>query len=157
MARSSTDPRQIESSAQNAVEPFERTGESPYDVQHHLQKMMQDLVGIVRREPEMQQALDELSQLEQRANQVAVMGNREYNGGWHTALDLPNLLTVSKMITRAAMERKESRGAHFREDYPSKNDEEGRSNIVIRQSGSGEMQVTREPLKPLPDGAKAGD
>ena len=146
----STDPRQLESSAQNAVEPFERTGESPFDVQHHLQEMMQNLVGIVRREPDMQQAWHELSQMEQRANQVAVLGNREYNGGWHTALDLPNLITVSRMVTRAALERKESRGAHFREDYPLKSEEEGRSNIVIRQGDSGEMEVAREPLKPLP-------
>ena len=99
-------------------EPFERTGESPYQVQHDLQDMMQDLVGIVRREEEMEQALDGILKLRERAKHVAVRGNREYNPGWHTALDLNNLLTVSEAVTRAALERKESRGAHFRDDYP---------------------------------------
>ena len=90
-----------------------------------LQDMMQDLVGIVRREEEMQRALEELRDLGERAGKVAVTGNREYNGGWHTALDLHNLLTVSEIITRAAIERKESRGAHFRDDYPQKDDTMG--------------------------------
>ncbi len=89
-------------------------------MQHDLQDMMQDLVGIVRREDEMQQALDEhRGSCSERAEHVAVAGNREYNPGWHTALDLHNLLTVSEAITRAALERKESRGAHFRDDYPA--------------------------------------
>ena len=112
--------------------------------------MMQDLVGIVRREDEMQRSLDGLQLLQQRAAAVSVPGNREYNAGWHTALDLHHLLSVSEMITRAALVRKESRGAHFRDDYPAKNEEHGRCNIVVRGGASGEMQVIREPLKDLP-------
>ncbi len=144
------DPDQVERSARDALEPFERTGEGPYHVQQDLQELMQDLVGIVRREEEMQRALVRLQQLKERANKVAVVGNREYNGGWHTALDLHNLISVSEMITRAAIERKESRGAHFREDYPSKNDAVGKCNIIVRRNGSGEMEVKREPLKEMP-------
>jgi succinate dehydrogenase / fumarate reductase flavoprotein subunit len=143
-------PDQIEPIARRAVEPFERTGENPYQVQYDLQELMQDLVGIVRQEEEMQRALVELRRFEERANRVAVIGNREYNGGWHTALDLHHLLTVSEIIARAAIERKESRGAHFREDYPSKNDAVGRCNIIVRRNPSGEMQIIREPLQELP-------
>jgi succinate dehydrogenase / fumarate reductase, flavoprotein subunit len=147
-------PDQIEATACRAVEPFERTGENPYQVQYDLQELMQDLVGIVRQEEEMQRALVELRRFEERANRVAVIGNREYNGGWHTALDLHHLLTVSEIIARAAIERKESRGAHFREDYPSKNDAVGRCNIIVRRTPSGEMQIVREPLQELPSELK---
>jgi succinate dehydrogenase / fumarate reductase flavoprotein subunit len=94
----------------------------------------------------MQEALHEIAKLQEQARRVSVYGNREYNGGWHTALDLPNLLTVSEAITRAAIERKESRGAHFRDDYPDKSEECAKFNIIIRQGPDGEMQVTREPL-----------
>ena len=125
---------QIDAAAQAAIEPFGRTGESPYQVQHDLQRMMQDLVGIVRRAEEMERALEELRALGERARKVAVTGNREYNDGWHTALDLHNLLTVSELITRAANQRKESRGAHFRDDYPQKDDSIGRCNIVVRRN-----------------------
>ncbi|HEY3938663.1 MAG TPA: fumarate reductase/succinate dehydrogenase flavoprotein subunit [Bryobacteraceae bacterium] len=146
--------QQLEAIARGALEPFDRSGEGPYQVQQSLQEMMHELVGIVRRDSEMRRALDELRELTRRADHVAVIGNREYNGGWHTALDLPHLLTVSEIITRAAIERKESRGAHFREDYPTKNDQEGSSTVVVRQDGSGGMQVTREPLKQVPAGLK---
>ncbi|MBV9303009.1 MAG: fumarate reductase/succinate dehydrogenase flavoprotein subunit [Acidobacteriaceae bacterium] len=146
----SVDPQQIDAAAQRALEPFNRTGESPFQVQQDLQELMQNLAGIVRREEEMQHALIELRRLEERANRVAVAGNREYNGGWHTALDLRNLITVSEIITRAGIERKESRGAHFREDFPSKNDAVGRCNIIVRRDVSGEMQVIREPLAEMP-------
>jgi succinate dehydrogenase / fumarate reductase flavoprotein subunit len=145
-----TDSEQIDAAARQAIAPFERSGESPYQVQYDLQDLMQNLVGICRREDEMRRALAELHDLEQRADKVAVVGNREYNGGWHTALDLHNLLIVSEMITRAALERRESRGAHFRDDYPAKNDAEGKCNIVVRRSATGEMQVLREPLRELP-------
>ncbi len=141
---------QVEASVQRALAPFERTGENPYRVQHDLQELMQDLVGIVRREEEMQEALVRLRELEQRADRVAVTGNREYNGGWHTALDLQNLLTVSEIITRAAIERKESRGAQFREDFPSKDEKNGRCTIAVRRVNSGQMEVSREPLPEMP-------
>jgi succinate dehydrogenase / fumarate reductase flavoprotein subunit len=143
-------PEQVEDAARRALQPFERTGESPYHVQQSLQEMMQDLVGIVRCEEEMRRALTALDQLAKRAEDVSVAGNREYNGGWHTALDLSHLLTVSQIVTQAALARKESRGAHFREDYPSKNPEEGRTSVLIRLNEYGETELLREPLKEMP-------
>ena len=112
--------------------------------------MMQDLVGIVRTEPEMERALEGIDQLKERARRVGVGGNREYNPGWHTALDLANLLTVSEAITRAAIERKESRGGHFRDDFPEKDPAAGKFNVVIRKGQHGEMRLTREPITEMP-------
>jgi len=119
-------------------------------VQHALQEMMQDLVGIVRQEKEMLEALEGIRQLKARAERIGVAGNREYNPGWHTAIDLNNLLTVSEMVTKAALERKESRGAHFRDDYPTKDDKFGSFNIAICKSATGEMQIVREPIPAMP-------
>jgi len=131
-----------------ALEPFGRQGgvEGPYQVEHDLQTMMQELVGIVRREEEMRRALDGLKALRDRAQKVSVSGNREYNPGWHTALDLKNLLTVSEIVARAALERKESRGGHFRDDFPDKDPAYAKFNIIVRRGSAGEMQVTREPI-----------
>ena len=111
---------------------------------------MQDLVGIVRQEGEMHQALDKIAALRARAVQVSVAGNREYNPGWHTALDLDNLLTVSEAITRSAIERKESRGGHFRDDYPQKDPKAQRYNIVTRRASDGTMVIDRVDIPPLP-------
>ncbi|MFL6275127.1 MAG: fumarate reductase/succinate dehydrogenase flavoprotein subunit [Blastocatellia bacterium] len=144
---------QVEAVARRALAPFERaatTGEGPYQIQHELQEMMQDLVGIVRREDEMLKALDGIGTLKQRAEEVGATGNREYNPGWHTALDLESLLTVSEAITRAAIERKESRGAQFRDDYPGKDEEFGKLNIIIQKGGDGEMQVIRRTTPEMP-------
>ena len=146
---------QVEETARRALEPFNRnlggTGyEGPYQVQYDLQEMMQDLVGIVRREDEMQRALDGLKQLWERARRVGITGHRDFNPGWHTALDLPNLLTVSEAIARAAIERKESRGAHFRDDCPDKNPAFSKVSMVLRKGNDGAMQVTREPLPEMP-------
>jgi succinate dehydrogenase / fumarate reductase, flavoprotein subunit len=139
-----------------ALEPFAREGaEGPYQVQHDLQETMQDLVGIVRREDEMQRALDAIGALKARAARVGVSGHREYNPGWHTALDLPNLLTVSEAITRAALERRESRGGHFRDDHPEKSPAYGAFNIVVRKDGDGAMRVERRPIPPMPDELEA--
>ena len=141
---------QIEAIARQSLEPFERTGgESPYQVQHDLQDMMQDLVGIVRREEEMERGLEGVLKLKGRAGKVFAGGNREYNPGWHTALDLDHLLTVSEAIARAALERKESRGAHFRDDYPEKDESFGTFNLIVRKGADGEMRVSREPLPPM--------
>jgi succinate dehydrogenase / fumarate reductase flavoprotein subunit len=149
------DEREIADFAKKALEPFERTeGDNPYQVQYDLQEMMQDLVGIVRKEGELQKAMDELKKLWQRSYKVRVIGNREYNNGWHTALDLQNLLTVSEAITRAAVERKESRGAHFREDYPAKDEKAGKFNLIISKGEEGQMQVKREPLREVRDDLK---
>ncbi|MEX2284267.1 MAG: fumarate reductase/succinate dehydrogenase flavoprotein subunit [Gemmatimonadota bacterium] len=145
------DATQVEQAARAALEPFDRTGgEGPYQIQHDLQLMMQDLVGIVRLEDEMKRALEGIAQLNQRAARAFAPGNREYNPGWHTALDLGNLLTVSEAITRAALERKESRGAHFRDDYPAKSPEAAKFNLVIVKGADGQMQVVRRPVVPVP-------
>jgi succinate dehydrogenase / fumarate reductase flavoprotein subunit len=145
------DNAQIDAAAKAALEPFDRQGgEGPYKVQEDLQATMQKLVGIVRLEGEMQEALGELHKLKQRATKVGVAGNREYNPGWHTALDLNNLMIVSEAITRCAIERKESRGGHFREDHPAKIDSFAQFNHVVSKGPSGEMQLRREPIKPLP-------
>jgi succinate dehydrogenase / fumarate reductase flavoprotein subunit len=141
---------QVEEAARRAVAPFERgaAGENPFTVQSDLQEMMQDLVGIVRREDEMQRALDMIAKLKARAAKAGGAGNREYNTGWHTALDLDNLLTVSEIIARAALERKESRGAHFRDDYPAKTDEWGKYNLRVSKAADGSVKVERTPVLP---------
>jgi len=110
---------------------------------------MQDLVGIVRQEQEMLQAQERIRELIAATARVSVDGNRQYNSGWHTALDLPNLLTVSEMITQSALERKESRGAHFRDDFPVKDEKFGTFNIVVRKGADGAMQFAREPVAPV--------
>jgi succinate dehydrogenase / fumarate reductase flavoprotein subunit len=150
------DTQQADAIVRVALEPFDRAGggEGPYQVEHDLQTMMQALVGIVRREDEMRRALEALKTLKERARKVSVTGNREYNPGWHTALDLQNLLTVSEIVARAALERKESRGGHFRDDFPEKDPSYGKFNIVIRRGANGEMQVTREPIPEMREDLK---
>jgi succinate dehydrogenase / fumarate reductase flavoprotein subunit len=138
--------------AQEAVAPFARSGgENPYEIQGDLQELMQDNVGIVRTESEMQLALEQLEKLKERANRSGVVGHREFNPGWHTALDLKNLLTASEAITRAALERKESRGAQFREDYPNKEEQFGKVNTMISKEDDGSMRIRLEPLPEMPD------
>jgi succinate dehydrogenase / fumarate reductase flavoprotein subunit len=147
---------QVEAAAREALEPFDRgastggSAEGPYQVQYDLQSMMQELVGIVRREDEMRRALDGLGKLYERGRQVAVHGHREYNPGWHTAIDLKHLLTVSEAITRAAIDRKESRGGHFREDFPDKNPADGKMNIILRKNSDGAMNLRRETIPEIP-------
>jgi succinate dehydrogenase / fumarate reductase flavoprotein subunit len=153
------DGAQVEEQAKRLVAPFERNGhaggEGPYAIQHELQAMMQDLVGIVRKGPEMERALEGIARLRERAAKVSVPGNREYNPGWHTALDLPNLLTVSEAITRAALERKESRGAQFRDDHPGKEEAFSRINVVISRGADGGMQVSHRPVPEMTPEQKA--
>ena len=149
----------VDEAAQKALEPFGRGAAGPstegaYQVQHALQEMMQELVGIVRREEEMQQALEGLNGLRQRAARVSVPGNREYNPGWHTALDLQNLLTVAEAVTRSAIERKESRGGHFRDDYPDKDPAFATFNTVVRRADDGAMIVERKPIIDMRDDLK---
>ena len=146
----------IEEAAREALEPFDRAakgggnGEGPYQVQTDLQEMMQNLVGIVRREDEMMRAVDGLNTLWKRSQNVTVHGHREYNPGWHTAIDLKHLLTVSEAITRSAVERKESRGGHFRDDFPNKSATDGKISIVIDKAPDGSMRVRREPIPEMP-------
>jgi succinate dehydrogenase / fumarate reductase flavoprotein subunit len=151
------DEAEIQATASAALSPFDRgpSGENPYQIQYDLQEAMQDLVGIVRVESEMQQALDAIGQLRARAGRAGIAGNREYNNGWHTTIDLGNMMIVSEAITRAALLRKESRGAQFREDFPGKDPEWGKYNIVIRRGAESEMLVEKRAVTPMPDELKA--
>jgi succinate dehydrogenase / fumarate reductase flavoprotein subunit len=150
-AHGTIDKDKIDSYAREALKPFENShGENPYSVQRDLQEVMQHNVGIVRDESEMLSALDHLKSFWDRATHIGVTGNRDFNPGWHTALDLKNLLAVSEAITRAALKRKESRGAQFREDYPEKDERFAKVNTVIRKAADGSMEVRLEPLREMP-------
>ena len=149
------DPAALENAAREALRPFETEhGENAYTVQRDLQETMQHNVGIVRDESEMQAALEHLKIFWERARHVGVIGTRDFNPGWHTALDLKNLLTVSEAITRSAIERKESRGAQFREDYPEKNDEFAKVSTVVQKGADGGMEIRRAPIPEMPDQLK---
>jgi succinate dehydrogenase / fumarate reductase flavoprotein subunit len=117
--------------------------------------MMQEKVGIIRSPELIKEALEEIAELRHRADAVVVEGNREYNPGWHTALDLHNLLTVSEGIARAALAREESRGAHTRQDFTEKDPEWGGVNLIMVKGKDGAMQVRREPTTPLRPDLKA--
>jgi succinate dehydrogenase / fumarate reductase flavoprotein subunit len=151
------DNEQLQAIARTALQPFDRgaSGENPYQIQYDLQESMQDLVGIVRTETEMQQALIKIEALLGRAEHVGITGHRQYNNGWHTAIDLGSLLLVSEAITRAAIMRKESRGAQFREDFPSKDPEWGKHNIIVKRGAEGEMLVEKRALPAMPDELQA--
>jgi len=154
----SIDEQHLQSTATAALEPFERgpSGENPYQIQYDLQDTMQDLVGIVRTESEMEQALDKITQFDERAERIGITGNREYNNGWHTSFDIPNMLLVSEAVTHAAILRKESRGAQFREDFPNKDPEWGKYNIVVKQGAAeGEMHIDKRAIAPMPEELKA--
>ena len=147
---------QIAEVSRIALEPFDRSddaegAENAFGIQQDLQELMQDQVGIVRNERDLQDALGQIVRLRDRAGRVAVSGNREYNPGWHTALDLRNLLTFSEAIARAALEREESRGAHTRLDHPEKDKAFGAVNIVIRKGSDGGLSVSSEPIATIPD------
>jgi succinate dehydrogenase / fumarate reductase flavoprotein subunit len=149
-----TDDGRVAEIMREILAPFERTGgENPYSIQRDLQEMMQSLVGIIRTEPELKEAVQRLEALKDRARRVRVEGGRVYNPGWHLALDLASLLTVSEATTLAALERRESRGGHTREDYPKTDGHFAKVNVVIRQS-DGRMTVTQEPLPPMPEELK---
>jgi succinate dehydrogenase / fumarate reductase, flavoprotein subunit len=146
------DERQVDGYAEEALKPFENSaGENPYSVQRDLQELMQHNVGIVRQEGEMLEAIERVKTLWERASRVGITGNRDFNPGWHTALDLKNLLTISEAIARAALERKESRGAQFRDDYPEKDERFSKVNTIIRKTADGTMDVQLAPLPEMPD------
>jgi succinate dehydrogenase / fumarate reductase flavoprotein subunit len=143
------DDGQIEESTRWALSFIDEPAgdENPYKVQQDLQEMMQDLVGIVRKEDEMVRALEGLAKLKDRARRVRAPINREYNPGWHTCMDLNNLMTVSEAITLAAIERKESRGGQFRDDYQRKDNKNyGKVNTVIWKGPDGQMRLRFEPI-----------
>jgi succinate dehydrogenase / fumarate reductase flavoprotein subunit len=149
------DSAQVESIARAMLQPFDRSGgENPYAIQADLQETMQNLVGIIRTEAEMRQALTTIETLKERAKKVRVDGGRVYNPGWHVALDLASLLTVAECTTLAALERKESRGGHTRDDHPYTDDAWGKVNVALRLR-NGAVQVTREPLPEMPAELKA--
>jgi succinate dehydrogenase / fumarate reductase flavoprotein subunit len=148
-------PHQVDEIARAAVAPLEREGgPRPYDIQYELQDFMQNLVGIVRNQKDMELAIEKLADMKRRVAGVSAGGNREYNPGWHTAIDLRNLLTVAEAIAISAIDRKESRGAHFREDYPDKVASEGTYNHTIRMATDGSMELQREPLPPMTEEMK---
>jgi succinate dehydrogenase / fumarate reductase flavoprotein subunit len=148
-------PQQVEEIARWALSPLEREGgPRPYDIQYELQDLMQSMVGIVRNDKDMTSALEKIQDLKKRAETVSAGGNREYNPGWHTAIDLRNLLTVAEAVALSAHDRKESRGAHFREDYPEKSASEGTYNHTIRRGAGGGMDLDRAPLIPMTDEMK---
>jgi len=148
------DPGQIEAATSLMLAPFEGDGtENPYTIHADLETCMQNLVGIIRTESELVQALDELAHLKDRLTRVTVQGNRQYNPGWHLALDLHHMLTVAESITRSAIERKESRGGHTRDDYPGVDPAFGKVNVVTRRK-AGEIGVCQEPLPEIPEELK---
>jgi len=155
-AKSAPAPRvndaEVNAAAAAALAPLERSGgESAYKIQHDLQQMMQAQAGIVRNATDMASAVEALEDLKKRAVTVSAPGNREYNPGWHTALDLANLLTVSEAVARAGLLREESRGAHFREDRPKKDEAWGKVNLVSHKGPDGKMVIEKRPLVPLND------
>jgi succinate dehydrogenase / fumarate reductase, flavoprotein subunit len=141
---------EIEHSAAEALRPFgDGQGENPYAVHEELRAAMQSLVGIVRSDEDLKAALNKIAELRTRAAKVKVGGNIQYNPGWHLALDLKNMLDISEAVTRAALERTESRGAHTREDFPDTEKEWGKVNVIVRQTGD-DITVAREPLSEPP-------
>lgn len=147
------DEVEVEAAASEALAPFERNGaggENPYQIQYDLQDTMQNGVGIIRDGGKLSSALEAIDRLRERAGNAASPGSREYNGGWHTALDLHNLLTSAEAVARAALARQESRGAHTRDDFPGKDPEWGRVNLVVRKGEGGEMEVERVPVPEVP-------
>ena len=153
----SLDEAGIDAIAAHTLKPFENpvddgSGEKmvPYDIQAQLQDKMQELVGIARSQESLMQALEEVQNLREQAESVHAIGNREYNAGWHTALDLDCLLTVSEAIALAALERRASIGAHSRDDYPEKEEPgAGKYNTIVRKAPDGTMEIRRQPVDEL--------
>jgi succinate dehydrogenase / fumarate reductase flavoprotein subunit len=149
------DGGQVETAVRTLLAPFDSKGrENPYAIHADLQECMQTLVGIIRTEGELRKALEEIAVLRQRLARAKVEGGRAFNPAWHLALDLHSMLTVSEAVTLGALERKESRGGHTRDDYPFADDRYGTVNMVIRRKGEA-LTVTQEPIPPLRDDLKA--
>jgi succinate dehydrogenase / fumarate reductase flavoprotein subunit len=146
----------VRAAEDEALAPFSNPGsENPYAVMADLQEHMQSLVGIIRKGSELEQALKEIERLKERAADVSVRGTgRAYNPGWHTALDLRAMLTVSECIARAALTRTESRGGHTRDDYPQTDPDWGKVNLVLSDR-RGTIEVDRKPLPQMPDELKS--
>jgi succinate dehydrogenase / fumarate reductase flavoprotein subunit len=153
----SVDGGQVDEIAASALEPFERDrGENPYSIHRDLEDTMHNLVGIIRTEVELKQALDEIGAYRERTERVSVEGHRQFNPGWHLALDLRSMLAVSECIARAALERRESRGGHTRDDFPSTDPEFATVNVRVRRAedGSGTV-IDHLQLPEMPDDLRA--
>jgi succinate dehydrogenase / fumarate reductase flavoprotein subunit len=146
------DDRQVDTASRSALEPFDPATssgsqtESPYKIQEELQAMMQEQVGIVRTQADMARALEGIARMRERALRIRVTGNRQYNSGWHTALALRNMFVVAEAITRSALDRRESRGAHFRDDFPRPDAAQGRFNLAVGKDSGGGMRVRQAPI-----------
>jgi succinate dehydrogenase / fumarate reductase flavoprotein subunit len=148
------DAGEVDRVAAESLRPFgDGAGENPYAIHEELRGAMQHLVGIVRTDDDLRQALHKIEELRTRAATAKVGGNIQYNPGWHLALDLVNMLDISEAVTRAALERTESRGAHTREDHPDTEAKWGQVNLIVRQT-EGAIHVAHEPLPKLPDELK---
>ena len=144
------DPAQIDAAEKYALAPFQRhNGENPYAIHRDLQTTMQSLVGIFRTRDDVQKALVELGKFNERWTHTSVEGSRMFNPGWHLALDLRSMLTISEAVARSALVREESRGAHSRIDFPNLSAEWGTKNNIVRRDASGGMTLRQEP-KPEP-------
>jgi succinate dehydrogenase / fumarate reductase, flavoprotein subunit len=143
--------QEVKAAAARALAPFEiEGGENPYTIQKDLQAVMQRLVGIIRKADELEESLSEIAKLKERAQHLTVEGHRQYNPGWHLALDLKNMLVVSECIARAALEREESRGGHTRDDFPKPDPEWGALNLLLTLAGDALENAVDLERKPLP-------
>jgi succinate dehydrogenase / fumarate reductase flavoprotein subunit len=144
------DGADVEKATREMLEPFERAaGDSPYQIHRELEEVMQNYVGIFRNEDDLQKGLSELEKLKQRAMRVKVDGSRLFNPGWHLARDLKSMLTVSEAVALSAQERKESRGAHSRIDFPKYDETWARQNNVIVRDGD-QMKLKQTPINEMP-------
>jgi succinate dehydrogenase / fumarate reductase flavoprotein subunit len=146
----------VKAAEQSALAPFEvEGGENPYAIQSDLQQSMNDLVGIIRTAPELEQSLEAIEALKERASRMVVEGHRQYNPGWHLAIDLRNMLIVSEAIAKAALARQESRGGHTRDDFPGPDPEWGTKNLVVTLSPDGTgVELHEKPLPVMPEELK---
>lgn len=140
----------IDTAAADALAPFElEGGENPYTIHQELQQAMNDLVGIIRKAEEMEQALARLAEFRGRIAKMTVEGHRQFNPGWHLALDLRNMLTVSECVAKAALEREESRGGHTRDDFPGMNADWRKLLLVCGLNADGSVDVSRKDQIPM--------
>jgi succinate dehydrogenase / fumarate reductase flavoprotein subunit len=150
------DEKEVDAIAHLALSPFDRGpgGENPFELQNQLQDMMQDLVGIVRTETDLELSIEKLKEFESRAANAGCNGNRGYNPGWHTAIELTHMITVAKAIALSAKERKESRGGHFREDFPDKSETDAKMNVTLKKNIDGNIEVKQVPKKEVREDLK---
>jgi succinate dehydrogenase / fumarate reductase flavoprotein subunit len=143
---------QLDTAARDALAPFNSEGgENPYTLHQELQQTMNDLVGIIRKAAEIRQALTKLDELKARAEKLSIEGHRQFNPGWHLALDLRNMLAVSECVARAALIREESRGGHTRDDFPKMEPRWRGVNLICSMTANGEVSVTQQPMTPMRD------